>query len=173
MLRLRGRDENGNTVLFSSHDIQDNVVVFINGEFLLIDPDTIEAVEDDAMEPVSCDSKILVALESAHKFIEAIMSFYGTNLEVANWHMNGDLEHWDSFFDENMSGDELELLNAAIAMIKEGGAPRKALLGEVRAAILEVKESTLYKPEGSLQSLTVESFCFHLGFRLNQLEAKL
>ena len=28
--------------------------------------------------------------------------------------MNGDLQSWDSFFDSNMRGDELELLNAAI-----------------------------------------------------------
>ena len=28
--------------------------------------------------------------------------------------MNGDLQSWDSFFDNNMRGDELELLNDAI-----------------------------------------------------------
>lgn len=27
--------------------------------------------------------------------------FYDQNLEVANWHLNGDLEPIDSFFDEN------------------------------------------------------------------------
>ena len=27
--------------------------------------------------------------------------FYGQNMEVANWHLNGDLEPIDSFFDEN------------------------------------------------------------------------
>lgn len=27
--------------------------------------------------------------------------FYGQNMEVANWHLNGDLEPIDSFFDNN------------------------------------------------------------------------
>ena len=28
-------------------------------------------------------------------------AFYGQNLEVANWHQNGDLEPIDKFFEEN------------------------------------------------------------------------
>lgn len=58
------------------------------------------------------------ALEKAERFVSRIMEFHGQNLQVANWHQNDDLEPWDNFFDENMNGDELDVLRAAIKTIK-------------------------------------------------------
>lgn len=39
--------------------------------------------------------------EIERKFKEIIETFYGQNLYVANWHLNGDLESMDNFFEEN------------------------------------------------------------------------
>ena len=56
----------------------------------------------------------------AEKFIDAILSYCGTGLEVANWHLNGDLEPFDNFITANQHGDrdELETLRAAIAQAR-------------------------------------------------------
>ena len=39
--------------------------------------------------------------EIERKFKEILETFYGQNLYVANWHLNGDLESMDNFFEEN------------------------------------------------------------------------
>lgn len=62
--------------------------------------------------------KAVEALVKAEKFIDAIMGFYGQNLSVFNWHMNGEGEPWDNFFDENMDGDELDLIREALSHIQ-------------------------------------------------------
>ena len=36
--------------------------------------------------------------------LEALWSFYGMGLEVANWHLNGDLHPLDDFFESNDFG---------------------------------------------------------------------
>lgn len=33
-------------------------------------------------------------------FYDYFAELYGTGLEVANWHLNGDLEPFDNFFDD-------------------------------------------------------------------------
>lgn len=38
-------------------------------------------------------------LEKLNKFHTYFSELYGINLEVANWHQNGDLESFDNFFD--------------------------------------------------------------------------
>lgn len=43
-------------------------------------------------------------INTAHNELDALWSFYGKGLEVANWHQNGDLEAWDNFFEENNYG---------------------------------------------------------------------
>lgn len=43
-------------------------------------------------------------LHLALQELEALWSFYGEGLDVANWHMNGDLEPLDNFFDQNNFG---------------------------------------------------------------------
>lgn len=85
----------------------------------LIKPDPEMLAEiDELVDGVEIEEQpedvILAALKAARAFIDAMLSFYGTDLQVANWHMNGDMQSWDSFFDDNMRGDELELLSAAI-----------------------------------------------------------
>lgn len=64
---------------------------------------------------LSAAPDLLAAAKQAEQFISAIMGFYGQNLEVANWHQNGDTEPFDNFIDENNTGEELSLLRAAIA----------------------------------------------------------
>jgi hypothetical protein len=66
------------------------------------------------------------ACQLAERFIDAILSFCGHNLEVANWHLNGDTEPFDNFITENQIGDrdELETLRAALA--KAGVASLRA-----------------------------------------------
>lgn len=54
------------------------------------------------------------ALEKSERFISAIMGFYGEGLQVHNYHLNGDAESWDNFFDENMDGDELKVIRQAL-----------------------------------------------------------
>lgn len=59
--------------------------------------------------------KLLAACIKAEKLLDALWSFWGQGLEVANWHQNGDTEPWDSFFENNSDGTELESLREAIA----------------------------------------------------------
>lgn len=61
-------------------------------------------------------------LQKAESFIGRILTFYGQGLLVLNWHQNGEPEPWDNFFDENMDGDELELIqNFLSSLSQEGG----------------------------------------------------
>ena len=39
--------------------------------------------------------------ESERKLSEIETAFYGKNLHVAGWHLNGELEPMDSFFEDN------------------------------------------------------------------------
>lgn len=69
----------------------------------LIKPDPEMLAElDELVDGIEIDDLpedvILAALKAAHAFIDAMMSFYGTNLEVANWHLNGDTVCFYSFF---------------------------------------------------------------------------
>lgn len=59
--------------------------------------------------------KLLVASKRAAAVLDALKSFYGQGLSVVGWHLNGDEEMLDSFFDDNMDGTELTELKAAIA----------------------------------------------------------
>lgn len=59
--------------------------------------------------------KLLKACRKAESLLDALLSFYGQGLEVANWHQNGDTEPLDNFIDENSDGTELQLLRDAIA----------------------------------------------------------
>jgi hypothetical protein len=66
--------------------------------------------------------ELIEAAKAAEKVLDALMGFYGQGLEVAGWHQNGSLEPLDNFFDDNMSGDELTKLHAALAKVE----PRQA-----------------------------------------------
>lgn len=41
------------------------------------------------------------ALRKAKEFYEGITSFYGQDLQVYNWHLNGEPEPFDNFIDDN------------------------------------------------------------------------
>lgn len=78
--------------------------------------------EADSLDSIGLANALLIAaapelLEAAIKaaaFIKEIMAFYGDGLDVLGWHLNGDAEPWDNFFDCCMNGSE-EALQAAIA----------------------------------------------------------
>ena len=40
------------------------------------------------------------------KFYEYWADFYGTGLEIANWHLNGSTEPFDNFFDAAVSASQ-------------------------------------------------------------------
>ena len=63
----------------------------------------------------AASEELLAACRKAASMIEALMGFYGTGLDVMGWHQNGDGQSWDTFFDDNMDGDELQSLRTAIA----------------------------------------------------------
>lgn len=67
---------------------------------------------------IAAAPSLLAACEAAEKLLDGLFSFYGREAEVANWHLNGDLEPWDEFYDEKSTGDELSDLRAAIAEAK-------------------------------------------------------
>ena len=77
------------------------------GEWKVIDN---EIVINEYSEIVN---KLRSALEAAKEELEALWSFYGKGLEVANWHLNGDLEPLDHFFESN-SCDALEKIKEAL-----------------------------------------------------------
>lgn len=47
-------------------------------------------------------------LEKLVAFKEYFDALYGQGLKIANWHMNGDLEPFDSFYEEAISDNEEE-----------------------------------------------------------------
>jgi hypothetical protein len=61
---------------------------------------------------------LLEACQKAYEYLEAITEFCGRGLEVTGWHLNGDAEPFDNFINENMDGNELQLLYKAIQKAK-------------------------------------------------------
>lgn len=59
------------------------------------------------------NEKLTEAATAAQKELECLWSFHGQNLQVANWHKNGDLEALDNFFEEN-SQDALTKLKEVL-----------------------------------------------------------
>lgn len=47
---------------------------------------------------------ILGQIIEALRFKEYFDSLYGQGLEIANWHMNGELEPFDNFYDSALEG---------------------------------------------------------------------
>ena len=47
---------------------------------------------------------ILSQIIEALRFKEYFDSLYGQGLEIANWHMNGELEPFDNFYDAALDG---------------------------------------------------------------------
>lgn len=63
-------------------------------------------------------TELVGALENAKEELEALRSFYGQGLMVAEWHQNGDLEPLDSFFESNDCG-ALDAVNSALSKAKD------------------------------------------------------
>jgi hypothetical protein len=62
--------------------------------------------------------ELLEACQKAYEVLEAISSNCGNNLQVYGWHLNGDPEPFDNFIDDNMDGNELDLLFKVISKAK-------------------------------------------------------
>lgn len=61
---------------------------------------------------------LLKACQKAYEALEAIAGFCGQNLQVYGWHLNGEPETFDNFIEQNMDGNELEVLYKAILKAK-------------------------------------------------------
>ena len=62
--------------------------------------DRLAAYEDTGLAPDE--------LEKLVAFKEYFDALYGQGLQIANWHMNGDLEPFDSFYEEAIADNEEE-----------------------------------------------------------------
>lgn len=56
------------------------------------------AYEDTDLMPDEVE-ELQGRIEHLQGFYDYMTELYGTGLEVANWHLNGDLESFDTFFD--------------------------------------------------------------------------
>lgn len=63
--------------------------------------------------PLFNDERTTVALKAAKDELEALWSFWGQNLQVMNWHLNGEPEPWDNFFEQN-DHKAVALINTAL-----------------------------------------------------------
>lgn len=88
---------------FGNYHAEDDMA----GEWKVIDNEIVISEYSEMVE------KLRSALSAAKEELEALWSFYGKGLEVANWHLNGDLEHLDHFFESN-SCDALEKIKEAL-----------------------------------------------------------
>ncbi len=58
-------------------------------------------IEDAKMK---CDyAKVCGERDKLLKFKQYFDSLYGENLEVANWHLNGELEPFDNFYEDALN----------------------------------------------------------------------
>jgi len=62
--------------------------------------------------------KMLAACKQVENFMATMFSLYGQNLQVLNWHLNGEAEPLDNFFDETGPENELDLLREVIAELE-------------------------------------------------------
>jgi hypothetical protein len=67
---------------------------------------------------ISAAPEMFEACKKAYEALEAINGFCGQNLQVHGWHLNGDPEEFDNFINENLDGNEMELLYKAILKAK-------------------------------------------------------
>lgn len=59
--------------------------------------------------------QLRTAAEKAYSLLDSILALKGTGLEVSGYHLNGEKESFDALIEDDMNGDELEMLRAAIA----------------------------------------------------------
>lgn len=51
-------------------------------------------------------AELEIELKGLREFKEYFDDLYGTGLEIAGWHLNGELESFDSFYEEACGGME-------------------------------------------------------------------
>lgn len=54
-----------------------------------------------ALKAEALAKELVETLGEAYEYINAINSFYGQNLQVYNWHLNGEPVPFDNFIDDN------------------------------------------------------------------------
>jgi hypothetical protein len=67
---------------------------------------------------IAASPDLLEACIKAYEALDAILDFREQGLKVQGWHLNGDAEPFDKFINENMQGNEIELLYKAIQKAK-------------------------------------------------------
>jgi hypothetical protein len=87
------------------------------------EPHVIASSKYSAMKPeenranaylIAASPELLEACIKAYEALDAILDFRDQGLKVQGWHLNGDAEPFDNFINENMQGNEIELLYKAI-----------------------------------------------------------
>jgi len=93
------------------------------------------------------DAALSNLITKAEKLADVFESFteilYGQGYQVANWHLNGDLEPMDVFFDNNTAEEVAELRNAILefkgSVLVQGTEHRKSGAGDEVKVTYEVK----------------------------------
>ena len=70
--------------------------------------------EDAIRESDDIISECSEALRKAREALDYWRELYGIGLEVLNWHMNGDIETFDSFYDSSGTYEALAEIDKAI-----------------------------------------------------------
>ncbi len=84
--------------------------------------DQLDCVEGEIRQALNKQKEtfgeLVTALEIAQKELDGLWSFWGRNLEVHNWHLNGASEPFDRFFEDNDHGAK-EAVDSALTKAKE------------------------------------------------------
>lgn len=75
---------------------------------------TIEALQQENEQLQAQVAKMREALRKAREALDYWRELYGIGLEVLNWHMNGDIETFDSFYDSSGTYEALAEIDKAI-----------------------------------------------------------
>lgn len=64
---------------------------------------------------LTASKKLLMAAQKAYSLLDSILALKGTGLEVMGYHQNGEPESFDALIEDDMNGDELQMLADAIS----------------------------------------------------------
>ena len=135
MLRLKGQTESGEWVEFDIDDLNAVHARYENDDSkfglwvnkrkpnslngwmaIFVVSATIQPADDP--RKAGKDEMLRESLELGIASLTGMMNYYGTGLQVAIWHLNGDTEPFDSFIDEEGCGNALDALSAALDQTK-------------------------------------------------------
>lgn len=127
----------------------------------------VQALEAAIKRLAAIVDDLVTAGEAAEGLLDALFSFYGTGLEVANWHLNGDLEPWDKFYNANSTGEELNDLRAAIARARKHpfDSSHLAWCNHPPATSMDYCWSYADHVDGNPKFADLEKICFACDFR--------